>query len=104
MIDIEQIAKRLAAASAGPWIVRRLPGSRPSEGFIQAPRALPTHPYDIELLGEDDTLYPTRAADLEFVAHSREDVEALIVEVEKLRRERTGLLLEIAKLDPEAPR
>jgi hypothetical protein len=69
--------KLLAAATPGPWGIRRLNGAVSSEGFVQAPRVDPAHPYDIEVLGEDDTLYPTRRGDMEFIVWVRNNAEAL---------------------------
>ena len=38
----------------GPWTIRFMNRENIEDGFfIQAPRLKPTHPYDIEILGED---------------------------------------------------
>lgn len=58
--------RRLAeAATPGVWVKRSHP-MMPS--FVQAQRLNPSDPYDIEIMGEDDTLYPTREADVDFIA------------------------------------
>lgn len=67
---IHTLKELLEKTTPGEWVIRELPGG--SDYFIQAPRLDPTHPYDVDILGEDDTLYPTKRADAEFivVAHN----------------------------------
>ena len=80
--QLRQIEERANKATASPWGVRK----RNSEdmGFVQAPRYQPSDPYDIEVLGDDDTLYPTKAHDIEFIAHARHDIPSLIADVRRL--------------------
>ena len=63
--EFQKCIEQVAAASPGTWQVRE--GRDPSQFFVQAPRLSPEHPYDIEVLGEDDTLYPTRRADADAI-------------------------------------
>lgn len=65
-------------ATKGPWKVRRS-----SVGaFLQAPRAKPEHPYDIEVLGEDETLYETRDADMDALCALRNALPEIAALVE----------------------
>lgn len=64
--DLGVCLEQVAAATPGKWIVRQQ-GNNASQFFVQAPRLSPTDPYDIEVLGEDDTLYPTRRADADAI-------------------------------------
>lgn len=57
-----ELARR---ATPGTWFIREAP--RGNGFFIQAPRINPEDGYDIEILGEDDTQYPTRRADAESI-------------------------------------
>jgi hypothetical protein len=83
-LDLDQLEKLADAATPGTWEVRSMRGM-PS--FIQAPRIDPEHPYDIELLGEDDTLYPTREADLQYIVAVQPQVlKQLITEVRAARQ------------------
>lgn len=63
--SFQRCLEQAAVASPGTWRVRE--GADASQFFIQAPRLDPQHPYDIEVLGEDDTLYPTRRADADAI-------------------------------------
>ena len=63
--EVEQVVELFAAATPGEWFIREQP--RGTGFFIQAPRLDPDDPYDIEILGEDDTLYPTRRADAQAI-------------------------------------
>lgn len=85
----EKIAEWLAdceKATKGPWERRNPPMRGIGKPFVQAPRAKPDDPYDIEVLGEDDTLYPTREQDIDFIASARtrlpDALQALAVAVE----------------------
>ena len=82
--DINALRDALAAGpTPGNWIARK---GRGLPAFVQAPRLNKTDPYDIEILGDDDTLYPTRSADVEFIAAANpERVAALLAEVDRLR-------------------
>ena len=87
---LQAIRERVRRATPEPWVIRRLSNHEEHQGFVQGPRAKPEDPYDIEILGEDDTLYPTRAGDLDFIAHVREDIPTLLAEVERLQVERAS--------------
>ena len=84
-----QIRERLYNATPGEWFVRYSPVDD-NDCFVQASRLDPDDPCDIEILGDDDTLYPTRKADVIFVANSQQDIRFLldhINETENLLRE-----------------
>lgn len=70
------LLKLRRAATPGEWIIRTHPHDA-SEFHVQAPRILIEHPYDIEVMGEDDTLYPTRRADAEFISEAANFVKDL---------------------------
>lgn len=108
MIDIEAIRKRIAAATPGIWIVRKMRGEedRIGHGFVQAPRLDPSHGYDIEILCEDAN-YPDerREGDLQFIAAARQDIPALLAEnaaqaerIKELEAERDGWKVQAANL------
>lgn len=67
-LNLDAIKARLAAASEGPW-------SWGEDGLVWAPR-----------LG-DPVSGSTEVEDAAFIAHAREDIPALVAEVEKLREE-----------------
>ena len=73
-----KILDRFNKSTPGEWKVRDIENLG---SFIEAPRLESDHPYDIEILGEDDTLYPTREADIEFVANAHKDVPWLVAEL-----------------------
>lgn len=66
-------------ATPGPWKKIEHDGI-PS--FIQARRLRASDPYDVEILGEDDTLYETRGADLDLIPVSRNTFKATLDLVE----------------------
>ena len=66
MIDLIQLRALAEKATPGAWTHRQLDPD--DSGFVQAPRSDPQHPYDIEILGDDENLYPTKAADGAFIA------------------------------------
>lgn len=73
--ELDKLEKLYKEATPGVWFVRSHPNFKP---FIQAPRANPNDPYDIELLGDDDTIYPTRNEDMAFIVAMHENFKALI--------------------------
>lgn len=77
----EKLKAALAASTPGKWFVREHTASKDSF-FVQAPRLDPSHPYDIEVLGEDDTLYPTRRGDADFIAQAHNSMPLLLEAVE----------------------
>ena len=68
---IAQLQALCDAATPGPWRHRMNPDIDPI-GFVEARKVDPSHPYNIQVLGEDDTLYPTKGADVIFIAAVRE--------------------------------
>lgn len=71
--QLNAIKERVAKATPGPWLVEE---SR-YEGRFNAASVDENYDLPACLMGIDDA---------EFVTHSREDVPALVVEVEKLRK------------------
>jgi hypothetical protein len=73
------------AATPGVWFVRH---SKNQENlfFVQAPRIKPTDPYDVEVLGDDTALYPTKLADARFIAMAHEMMPRLLEAVAALER------------------
>lgn len=92
------LAKLLDAfkrSSQGIWKVREMSGSDGAEFFIQAPRHDPKDPYDIEVMGEDVTLYPTRRGDADFIVISHNlmpQILSLIEICDDLRYDTSGPL------------
>src|SRR5688572_5188527 len=80
MLDIEGIEARAKAATPGPWFVgtscswRRILREGDDAGVIVPTIARDGHP-DLS----------ANMADLEFAAHARTDIHALVAEVRKLR-------------------
>lgn len=74
MLNLEPIKARAEAASPGPWADGAAELDLP--GFTMSPRTCAGCGVD----------WPLDAPDAEFVAHAREDVPALIAEVERLRK------------------
>ncbi len=86
-VNLDELEALANAATPGHWHIRQ---HRGLSGFIQAPRLDPAHPYDIELLGEDETLYPTREADMRYIVGVQPQVlKKLLAE---LRQAREALL------------
>lgn len=90
---LQEIEDRLNAITPGQWehITKTRHGTPlpNSLSFIRAPRLDPSHPYDIEVMGEDrnDQLYPPEQAfaDGDFIAAAPTDVRDLIAEIRRLR-------------------
>jgi len=72
--EIEEMLRRI---TPGEWKIRESPMGD-GKYFVQAPRIDPKHPYDIEVLGEDEALYPTKRGDAEFIARAPQIVRQLI--------------------------
>jgi len=66
--------KLLAAATPGDWRIRSHPVTHEAS-HIEANRIDPSHAYDIEVLGEDEELYPTRQADMELIVWLKNNAE-----------------------------
>jgi hypothetical protein len=72
---IGKLERALKLSSQGTWVKR----TNPQLGaFVQAPRADPSHPYDIEVLGDDETLYPTKDGDMDFIVLAHNMMPELI--------------------------
>lgn len=77
----QKLLKLLEYATPGKWFVREHPGNQ-ERFFVQAPRLQPTDPYDIEVLGDDDTLYPTRRHDADFIVEAHESLPAILANMD----------------------
>ena len=85
--DLDAIRARAEAATEGPWEAEALEGNivTPTQGTI------------VEVYSWTD-------ADAEFIAHAREDVPALLAEVEQLRAELAHARMDRAEQADEAQR
>jgi hypothetical protein len=80
--DLEEIERRAAAATPGPW--QEFIDARDDisgDDFIMT-GGMANHGPDIYVSHEN---VPAPAADLEFIAHARQDVPRLVAEVRRLR-------------------
>jgi len=101
VIDIDALENLHQSTSPGPWRIRRLEaGGAALPGFVEAPRLDPSHAHAIEVLGEDDTLYPTRDGDMEFIVAAHRDVPSLIDAVRALRKKVAEQRSVIVQRDP----
>lgn len=72
-IEIAQMRARCDVATPGPWLARiELREGFSGSDFIE------TYDQDIELLGATE-------ADFDFIAHARQDIPALLAEIDRLR-------------------
>lgn len=76
-MDINEGRKLLKAATPGDWRIRNHPQTGEAS-HVEADRIDPSHAYDIEVLGEDDTLYPTREADMKLIVWLKNNAKALL--------------------------
>ncbi len=61
--ELRGLAER---ATRGEWWWQT--ASFDEDGFVEADKADPSHPYNIQILGDDKTLYPTYRDDCAFIA------------------------------------
>lgn len=80
-LDLTPIKERLAKATPGPWRVWQNPHKK-SDVAVETAWSHSDCEGDTELI----TDYLPTCGDAEFIAHSPEDIAALLAEVEKLRR------------------
>ena len=66
----------------GPWRVRRR--TPDDTGFVEADKIDPKMPYNIEILGDDETGYPTKAADVDFIVLACNSHDALLEALTKI--------------------
>lgn len=78
--QLAEIKAREQSATPGPWTVDGL--------YV---KAAGVHLADMEWLAETDAEWAQMSADAQFVAHTRQDVPALLAEVERLRAELTEI-------------
>jgi hypothetical protein len=71
-LDLTPIKARLAAASSGPWTAEDIGAGTIACGVVSPTTVIVEH----DFIGSHDA---------EFCAHARQDIPALIAEVEKLR-------------------
>jgi hypothetical protein len=83
-VDTKPILARAEAATPGPWI----PGL--DEGVVFK-RISDRHYATIISPGDAPDDHQPRSSDVEFIAHAREDVPALVAEVERLQAENSLL-------------
>lgn len=81
-LDLEPIEKRVASATSGRWEIKwSALSKRPLLGLIRGREPIVYWGYR-----HGDNAWN----DLEFIAHAREDIPALVAEIKRLRRERSG--------------
>lgn len=80
--EIAEIKKRYEAATPGPWI-----------SYVEG-RDHQSGDHFIQTRGEEDIyLYGNTIADQDFIAHARQDIPALIAEIERLRGEQAASVI-----------
>ena len=101
MLDLEPIKKRLAARTQGEWHWSDFKNSALENG--KPPRELWADSgelvlYSMAYMGEDSAIefYDEKSSDLEVIANAPMDIEAAIVEIEKLR----GIVAAVAEDTP----
>ena len=83
---VQDAQTALTGITEGPWKVRSMKGAIP---FVEAPEPPERRfGFNIEILGEDDNGYPTRTADVAFVAAAPELVKDMKMALEQLLGER----------------
>ena len=95
MLDLEAIKKRVVAARPGPWEI--VPD--PMNAFLQEKGSPNTFARLNGLSGGREQA----AADAEFIAHAREDVPALLAELERLSEENVELRATLQSFVSEVP-
>lgn len=87
-MNLDEIKARAEKATPGPWEVDyNEPFSSDIVGIFQEEQER----YIVKLEEQDETDYPTTRDDADFIAHAREDIPALIAEVERLTAENADL-------------
>ena len=90
MMNLDEIKARANAATEGPW------------DYYRAHYASGYHTiYQKHEMGDFDVATEASKSDAEFIAHAREDIPALVAEVERLRRKVLSLESEIQYLTVE---
>ena len=83
---VQDAETALTGITEGPWKVRSMKGAIP---FVEAPEPPERRfGFNIEILGEDDNGYPTRTADVAFVAAARQLVPQMEQALKQLLAER----------------
>lgn len=87
--ELDQIEERVRRASPEPWEAFVFPNPN-DQDFIRIGSLDDSQPdmYIEQYVGA--TKVPVPASDIDFIAHAREDVPALIAEVRRLRAEQPG--------------
>lgn len=112
MLDLEPIKRRAEAATEGPWVLGpfsggvmlyRAAGTRPivldavRDGMQQATLRLRDHDRCVMVkCDRNGPTYQVEHPDAKFIAHAREDVPALVAEVEAERAENRRLRAALA--------
>lgn len=79
MIDLEAIKARCEAATPGPWL------ENVSIVHVDAPDETPSRDAIVADTHWDGKAFERVRGDAEFIAHARQDVPALVAEVERMR-------------------
>lgn len=99
-LDIAAIERRLEAATPGIWEAIDHEAHGHDWKFIRAPEAIVENPgnrpYAQQILSDED--YPTKSADLQFVAHAKQDIPALLAAV----KDRDTRITQLEKREAEA--
>lgn len=91
-LDLQAIKERCEKATKGPWMV---PSNFPDEvwGFS-------AHPMGEDVIAAPDIhVAAVKESDGPFIAHSREDIPALVEEVERLQQENEDLEMQILEMN-----
>lgn len=86
-LDLYKLENLHQSTTPGPWKVRSIQdptGDRSFLPFVQAPRISWGAPYDIEILSDDETLYPTRDADMAWIVAAHEAFPAMLDRIREL--------------------
>jgi hypothetical protein len=94
MLDLDPIKARLAAASPGPWAWEQSQGTRQMAKCIYC--AQDKHEKPAELWVNNETFTD---ADAEFCACARDDIPALVSEIERLTAERDAAVRDLTLLE-----
>lgn len=83
MSRLEEIRKRLEAATPGPWDSSCYNENNPSYSVNQSTKIIPAH----LLPGESIAFQIKKQSNAEFIAHAPEDIRWLLNEINKLQEE-----------------
>jgi len=85
--DLKEMERRIEAASPGPWVSFIEDRDHYSgDDFIRIGEAASGEPDMYVSRARTSGLVPASAGDLDFIAHSRQDIPTLLAEVARLKR------------------